>query len=176
MAHGIAAVCLWQALSRKSILDMIKGFHAALVADWPDQDFTVAATQDDFLAITFRLDTVDSHPALLSYMDVMMLRHPLCQKYLLAKVKRGWATCRVQEGYVWFILRPAWLKTNAFPEVLRQSAQRAANAAAHGGETRKVKIGGMAEDAVIITRKTSSLALKTESLDGDEEACAPAAF
>lgn len=106
-----------QALSRKSLLDIIRKLHSVLVEDWPDQDFTVAATMDDFIAMAFELPSLDSLRALLSYMDVLVLRNPVCQNFLLSKVRGVWGV-EAQPGKVWFLLRPAWVKPNTVPQML----------------------------------------------------------
>jgi hypothetical protein len=99
-----------QAQSRKSLTDMVKHIHRVLREDWPEQDFTVAATLDDFIAVVFDLATVDSLRALLGYMNVFERSHLICRKYLLSKVKNAWGhSSAVEQHKVWFLLRPVWV-------------------------------------------------------------------
>ena len=88
--------------TRALLRNLIGKIRAHLAEDWSDADLDIFVTRGEEWAICFRVDTVDSVPGLVAYMNNFLRCSELVNQNGLTKVVESWN------------LRPHWDPTNIF--------------------------------------------------------------
>mgnify|MGYP000074998994 CR=1 FL=1 len=92
--------------------DMVRELHSVITEDWGDHFFEVLSTEDDNIAVRFKLSELRSERGVVAYMNVMCASNRIIDKHKLKKVLTDWNT-KPGDGFLYFIFRPPWVRARA---------------------------------------------------------------
>ena len=99
--------------SRTLLTDIMTNLYRVLSSDWSELKPTIFTTAEDLLVIYFFIENLKSTHGLLAYMNVMVRRSSLTERYDLRKVNEGWGI-KTEDSHLMFALRPPWVKEKNF--------------------------------------------------------------
>lgn len=90
--------------------DIINALQALICEDWEGTNVAIYANEEEQWVIRFEMNTVDSEPGLVAYMNILLRCNDVVQKYKLTKVVEHW-NVKPGDGFMYFTLRPPWVKS-----------------------------------------------------------------
>lgn len=97
--------------TRALLRNLIGKIRAHLAEDWSDADLDIFVTRGEEWAICFRVDTVDSVPGLVAYMNNFLRCSELVNQNGLTKVVESWnLRPHWDPTNIFFTLRPPWVR------------------------------------------------------------------
>jgi len=109
-----------KSINKQHLPEIVGVIKRHLLADWSDINFVIGTNPEDHIEMRFDVNSLDSPKGLHAYLNNLVNLNEMILKYQLRRVSEYWGVFSDDNGYIYYMLAPPYVRVKSPVLYLKQ--------------------------------------------------------